>query len=256
MGFVKLAEPGSEHTMHVKSVSVNTSGSWPEWEFTDGTDTLAVPQKAMERQLERLKMASALEMAGSTVKFSRSVKLGANKRPFWDVEIVNAAAANPQPSKRLPPPDAADGPYREIPKIPAFHVPAAERVKQSVPAGHTMDSDDRFAAFERELDAIEHGEGTPTERELAMENASLPQTPREQAQADQGGTDPLDALSRRYTDLYAKMLAGMLATHSVAASMPRQATRAPEVVPPVTAEAVNAATACVWIEAGKQGMLR
>jgi hypothetical protein len=207
MGYVKLQEPGSEHTMHVKSVSVNTSGSWPEWEFTDGTDTLAVPQKAMERQLERLKMASALEMAGSTVRFARSVKLGANKRPFWDCEIVPGAAASPPPTKRMTAAEAL---------TPPKAAPSLGRLVAGLDYegdGPSPDDEEaRYEQFAREMDEL--GASGTERAAIATKRAEPPLTPREVRELD-GAEAKRDAVLTMYGDLYEVVLMRLSAAHFV-----------------------------------------
>lgn len=104
---VKLTEPGSFHTLTVTAVSVNDEGKWPDYNLTDGTNTVVIPKSAADRQLERLKLGGVYDLVGSSVKVSRSEKPGANGKHFWNLEIVNAREANPTPTKRIPPPSGA-----------------------------------------------------------------------------------------------------------------------------------------------------
>lgn len=133
MGHIKLTEPGQSHVLFVKSVTLNSSGNWPDFDFSDGTDTLSVPAKALERQLSRLKVQAADQLVGAWVKFSRSDKPGSNGKLFWNVDLA-AITERAQPTA-----DRVTSPYREPAKPQPFDEPT---------------DDERFAEFSAAVDSL------------------------------------------------------------------------------------------------------
>lgn len=180
MAFIKITEPGSEHTMTVAKVEDDRSGSWPDWKFSDAQgNVLAIPQKAMERQLTRLEVDTAFDLVGSTVRFSRSTELGKNGKPFYNADLVNAAAASPKPSKRIPPPNAA----RSVgPHIPGL--------------------DDEPSPYE------DPGPIPPWHKVAPVEEPR--QTPREQREA-RGEAEPPSAREVAYLELWGRVAARLAA---------------------------------------------
>lgn len=192
---VKLTEPGSSHTLTVSGVSVNEDGKWPDYNLTNGTDTIVIPKSAADRQLERMKLATAYDLIGSTVKVSRSEKPGANGKHFWNLDLVNAREATAAPSKRLPPPS----------------VHATEKRPQTAGA-HIPDMD-----------------GPPDWSDVpdAADVYEPPKNAREQAEQS-GGVDFAKINKRKsfitfYADTY-KMLAGLLPTQDAQAIQAATAT--------------------------------
>lgn len=132
---IKLTEPGAAYIGRVTHVALNKSGNWPDYEFTvENGDVVQVPQKAADRQLERLKL-DADGTVGSLIKFSRSDEPGANGKLFWNVDL--AAPAEAKPSRRVPPPSGAppqgvsrgslpfdDDPGPQDPDEPLYREPA------------------------------------------------------------------------------------------------------------------------------------
>lgn len=150
--FVKLTDPGSFHTLTVSGVTVDSAGKWPDYNLTDGINTVVIPKSAADRQLERLKLASAFDLVGSTVKVSRSEKPGANGKHFWNLDIVNAREANPAPSKRIPPPPIGAGSKAGF---GGAHVPDMDDEPYSdaaaqggIPAWHKLNPAERDEQFE------------------------------------------------------------------------------------------------------------
>lgn len=104
MKTVKLTEPGSFHVLTVAVVTIDSGGNWPDYHLSDSDVSVVLPKSAADRQLERMKIATAFDLVGSTVKVSRSEKPGANGKHFWNLDLVNAREAQPAPSKRVQPP--------------------------------------------------------------------------------------------------------------------------------------------------------
>ena len=244
--FINLREPGSTHTLRVQSVSINKSGKWPDYEFTDGTNTVQVPQKAADRQLERLNVKSALELVGANLCISRTEKVGDNGKPFWDLQLVNGGAVNPAPSKRLPPPPLAtakqpvtlgapvpgldESPYEETPAIPAWHkVPPPE--------------EDGFAAFSDAIDSLNP----------AAQPALTPREVKAQAAAV-NGQSPVDKLVANFADLYAQTLGALVAVHHAAGASTTVPHSRVGDIPALTTEAVYKVAVSLWIDARRAGM--
>ena len=102
---IKLTEPGSSYIGRVTRVDLNKSGKWPDYEFhVENGDTIQMPQKAADRQIERLKVGTAFDLAGTLIKVSRSDEPGENGKLFWNLDLASPAEA--KPSKRIPPPTA------------------------------------------------------------------------------------------------------------------------------------------------------
>lgn len=89
---IKLTDAGSSHTLLVKAVTVNKSGNWPDYEFTDGSDTVVVPQKAADRQIGRLGVQNISETVGRWITVSRSTEAGANGKHFWNLDVATGPA--------------------------------------------------------------------------------------------------------------------------------------------------------------------
>ena len=224
MSFIKLTEPGSAHVLRVQTVNLNKSGNWPDYEFSDGTDTINVPQKAADRQLARLNVSNAFELVGATLKVSRSDKPGANNKLFWNLDIVNAAAAKPAaPTKRLTADAAAKAPPHTGPLIPGL-----DDTDPSDP--WELDEDARGELMEREM------------RELEAQNASIPPTPREAAQLTGAEAKRAEWVDT-YTALYGDVLASLIAAHKDANATAGSRT---EDKVPLTSDTVQAATFSIF----------
>lgn len=244
---IKLRDPGSSHTLRVQSVSVNKAGKWPDYDFTDGNVTVSVPQKAADRQFERLGISSVVELVGANLCVSRTEKTGDNGKPFWDLAIVNAAEANPKPSGRVKPTEA--DPTKGLP--PSFGGPIKglddehpER-DEGPPAWHNVPpaDEDGYDRFSAAVDALDP-------------KAQPALTPREEREATADDT-PAKRFLTFYVDTYAEMLAGLSAVHSAAVSAnvgPRS--RAPEAIPALTSDTVQAAVATYVIQCERKGWLR
>jgi hypothetical protein len=105
MGIIKLPNVGDTHTMHVTLCEQVTGTYGEQVKFSDGTDTLFLPQSSADQQLRRIfgDEFSYIDACGNALTFSRSPN---NKRPgaspYW-----NIAPASPAPSssgKRMAPP--------------------------------------------------------------------------------------------------------------------------------------------------------
>lgn len=105
MGIIKLPNAGDTHTMQVTLCEQVTGTYGEQVKFSDGTDTLFLPQSSADQQLKRIfgDEFSYIDACGNALTFSRSPN---NKRPgaspYW-----NIAPASPAPSsssKRMAPP--------------------------------------------------------------------------------------------------------------------------------------------------------
>lgn len=103
--YIKLTDAGSSHTFLVERVTLDTAGNYPDYQMhtDDGNTVVVFPKAACDRQLERLKIATAEALAGAYVTVSRSDQPGKNGKLFWNLDI--AAKPKAQQSKRLPPPE-------------------------------------------------------------------------------------------------------------------------------------------------------
>lgn len=123
---VKLQEPGSELYLHVTKVSTETVDNVEYALFSDGKQELLVPSKSVASQLERLGVATAFEMQGMWIRFSRSTKLSKYGKPFWNLDVADVTEAQPAPSKRVPSPYAP-------PKKPVLDMDGHEVRDESFP---------------------------------------------------------------------------------------------------------------------------
>ncbi len=234
----------------------------------DGVDTICYLPGAVWKNIKALAEAGLIESqdtdALEAVETATSIPLSTDEEfiatlskpagaKYADMEFVPATTrpAQQPPSKRLPPPESrtTKTAHRAGPDIPGMD------------EAMVQDEDD-FEAWSASLDAIARGEDgpSPIERELAAENASIPQTPREvrerEAQA-KGEPTPADRFLDWYIDTYAKMLAGLSAVHTAAVSAnvgPRS--REAEAIPPLTSDTVQAAVATYTIQCERKGWLR
>lgn len=85
---IKLENPGDELTLTVASVSPEDIGGYSYWKISDGAKEFAIPQKSLDAQIDRAGVATAPEMVGRTIKFSRSIKLSQHKKPYWNLDLV------------------------------------------------------------------------------------------------------------------------------------------------------------------------
>lgn len=249
MGIVKLKEVGDSLTMTVTECEAVKGNYGDQVKFVGNGDTLFLPKDSADRQLDRLNLTAYADVVGETLTFSRTENKKKGAAPYWNVDVATPTTTTP--SKRLPPPEqrTTKTAHRAGPDIPGMDEAMEE------------DGDD-FEAWCASLDAIARGEDgpSPIERELAAENASIPQTPREvrerEAQA-KGEPTPADRFLGWYIDTYAKMLAGLSAVHTAAVSAnvgPRS--REAEAIPSLTSDTVQAAVATYVIQCERKGWLR
>ena len=105
MGIIKLPNVGDTHTMHVTLCEQVTGTYGEQVKFSDGTDTLFLPQSSADQQLRRIfgDEFSYIDACGNALTFSRSPN---NKRPgaspYWN--IAPASPAQPSSGKRMAPP--------------------------------------------------------------------------------------------------------------------------------------------------------
>ena len=271
--FINLREPGSTHTLRVQSVSINKSGKWPDYEFTDGTNTVQVPQKAADRQLERLNVKSALELVGANLCISRTEKVGDNGKPFWDLQLVNGGAVNPAPSKRLPPPpltasqrhDAEEyesdyqgdeGVAHPRPRLTgkrpvtlgapiAGMDESAYEETPAIPAWHKVPppDEDGFERFSAAIDSLNpDAQPALTPREVKAQEAAA------------NGQSPVDKLVANFADLYAQTLGALVAVHHAAGASTTVPHSRVGDIPALTTEAVYKVAVSLWIDARRAGM--
>ena len=94
--YLKLTEPGSSVTFVVKTVTVSTTGSWPDLHFvSERGETIIAPKNAMDRQLEKMKLADWQQTVGMALTISRSTTLGKNGKPFWDCALAAGGYVEP-----------------------------------------------------------------------------------------------------------------------------------------------------------------
>lgn len=104
MGIIKLPNVGDEHTMNITTCERSTGTYGEQVKFSDGTDTLYLPQTSADMQLKRIfgENFAYTDAVGNTLKFSRTAN---NKRPgaspYWNIDPATAADKQ---SKRLPAP--------------------------------------------------------------------------------------------------------------------------------------------------------
>ena len=142
--YVKL--PIGDHlTFQVKAVDTDKSGKWPDYHLTamDGRIVVA-PKAALDRQLERLTM-TPIELVGHYITIERAPNKEDAKKSWWNLSLANKGDAEPQPSKRLPPPpDTRSAGQKEFDAA----VPPDEE-----PEGHSVDTEAEAAKQQRD-DAV------------------------------------------------------------------------------------------------------
>lgn len=99
---VKLENPGEELILRIVSVEAEDIGGYPYWLITDGEKELAIAQKTLAGQIDRVGVATAPEMVGKTVKFSRSVKVNTHGKPYWNLDLVANFAPKTSPKPPAP----------------------------------------------------------------------------------------------------------------------------------------------------------
>lgn len=105
MGIIKLPNVGDEHTMKVATCERSTGTYGEQVKFSDGTDTLFLPQGSADMQLKRIfgDNFAYTDAVGNSLRFSRTPN---NKRPgaapYWNIDPATAAAPA---SKRMAPPE-------------------------------------------------------------------------------------------------------------------------------------------------------
>jgi len=115
MPFIKLTEAGSSETFLLQQVELDTKGNWPDYKLHAANgDIITGPKAALDRQLPNLKAGAMEDLIGSYITVSRSEKLGANGKPFWNLSVSSGAEAKAQvpSSKRVAPPSAAEAKAR------------------------------------------------------------------------------------------------------------------------------------------------
>jgi hypothetical protein len=95
MGILKLPNAGDTHTMHVTEC-VRATGTYGEQvKFSDGTDTLYLPQSSADHQLKRIfgDDFAYTDAVGNALTFSRAAN---NKRPgaspYWNIAPARPTA--------------------------------------------------------------------------------------------------------------------------------------------------------------------
>lgn len=115
MPYIKLTEPGSSETFLLQQVELDTKGNWPDYKLHAANgDIIIGPKAALDRQLPNLKAGAMEDLIGSYITVSRSEKVGANGKPFWNLSVSSGAEAKAQvpSSKRVAPPSAAEAKAR------------------------------------------------------------------------------------------------------------------------------------------------
>lgn len=88
---IQLKEPGSEFVMAVGSVHPRDIDNTEYFLFANGQKEILIPASSVERQLERLGVPAPEQLAGKTIKFSRSTKLNNFKKPYWNLDLASGA---------------------------------------------------------------------------------------------------------------------------------------------------------------------
>lgn len=236
MAIIKLPNEGDTHTMRVTGCEAVQGQYGEQVKFTgDGGDILFLPKDSADRQLARIPL-EYITAVGETLTFSRDPNPKKGAKPFWSIAVANPRAT--QPSKRVSPKDA--DPQKGLP--PSFGGPIKGLDDGPEPY---RDDDARFEAFSAAVDSLDPAaQPKLTPREEREE--------REQAEA----VTPAKRFLAFYVDTYAEMLAGLSAVHSAAVSAnvgPRS--RAPEAIPALTSDTVQAAVATYVIQCEKRGWL-
>ncbi len=107
---VELPNPGDSLTMLVTACGKATAGNFPVIEFTgqDGSRKVIIelPEATVNRQFVRLEQ-NYKSIVGRTITLSRSLKLAANGKPFWDISVVGNGKAPPTTPASVPGPSTA-----------------------------------------------------------------------------------------------------------------------------------------------------
>lgn len=110
MAFLKLPNPGDHVIMTIHQAEVDTSGDFPAILFDGDEGSISVPQTTAEAQLGRCGLSVATCL-GQTLQISRSLKVGKNGKPFWNIERATALGQGQPPAAtarpKAPGPDAA-----------------------------------------------------------------------------------------------------------------------------------------------------
>ena len=93
MDFLELKEPSAAVTMLVTRVSRVKSNFGQDYLFTGNVEhgriaSVSVPEKAAERQGERLGLAEMALFRGRRIIISRSDEPGANGKLFWNIDLA------------------------------------------------------------------------------------------------------------------------------------------------------------------------
>jgi hypothetical protein len=183
--YIKLTEPGSSHTFVCKTVTVSTTGKWPDLNFLAETgEIVTAPKNALDRELPKMKLTDWQQVIGMALTVSRSVKLGANGKPFWDCALAAGGYARPEPprpsltaaakaeaerirkakglpaeeeeDREIPPPTDADNPYADA----AGEAQEGEEAPEAIPVREAIVN----AAYARAwavARAVQGEDGTP-----------------------------------------------------------------------------------------------
>src|ERR1035437_5263298 len=107
---MQLKDPGSEYVMQVLNVTTETIENTEYAKFDSGEAELLVPMSSVERQLERLGVVEAGDIAGMVVKFARSTKLSKYGKPFWNLDVATPHDLKPKPATKRVPSPSLDAP--------------------------------------------------------------------------------------------------------------------------------------------------
>lgn len=88
---IQLKEPGSELVMAVAKVTSETVENIDYFLFANGKAELLVPKTSVLSQMERLGVDSPANIAGKTIRFSRSTKLSKYGKAFWNLDLASGA---------------------------------------------------------------------------------------------------------------------------------------------------------------------
>lgn len=97
---VKLPNPGDELVLSQVAVATDTIGNTDYILFSNAVVELAVPAASVKRQLDRLKVAAIPELAGKTIKFSRSTGLNKFNLPYWNLDLAEPPTGAPPVPKK------------------------------------------------------------------------------------------------------------------------------------------------------------
>lgn len=222
---LKLDNAGDEAVMLVKYVNAQKTKFGPKVVFV-GTvrgiesETPLIAEETADKRLERINLTRETAV-GETLRFWR--KENPSGRPFWEIDVASPAEANPTPSKRLPPPARPAPQGRSAgPHIPEMDGPPAHH--RDVPLPEPEDAPYRADEPKR--------------------------TPHEERETETPQSVKRVAFIDFYAETYEAMLHRMSNAHySLSAFVQRKDDT------PLTAEAVQAATATVIIQLDRKGLL-